>query len=83
MAQQRLFAFVTEHPLSNKPGFRGGKYNGYVGIIEDTTNVPSYTDSRIFDTDYYIKVHGGVTFDGAKLYNLFQTTKHFLKNLHL
>ena len=65
MTQQRLFAFVTEHPLSNKPGFRGGKYNGYVGIIEDTTNVPSYTDSRIFDTDYYIKVHGGVTCDGV------------------
>ena len=65
MAQQRLFAFVTEHPLSHKSGFRGGKYNGYVGIIEDTTNIPSYTDSRIFDTDYYIKVHGGVTFDGT------------------
>lgn len=65
MAQQRLFAFITENPLSHIPFFRGGKYNGYVGIIEDTTNVVDYTDHRLFDTDYYINVHGGVTFDGT------------------
>lgn len=65
MAQQRLFAFITENPLSHNPLFIGGKYNGYVGIIEDTTNVVDYTDHRLFDTDYYINVHGGVTFDGT------------------
>lgn len=65
MAQQRLFAFITENPLSHIPLFSGGKYNGYVGIIEDTTNVVDYTDSRLFNTDYYINVHGGVTFDGT------------------
>ena len=65
MAQQRLFAFITESPLSHNPLFSGGKYNGYVGIIEDTTNIVDYTDPRLFDTDYYINVHGGVTFDGT------------------
>ena len=65
MAQQRLFAFITENPLSHNHLFSGGKYNGYVGIIEDTTNVVDYTDPRLFDTDYYINVHGGVTFDGT------------------
>lgn len=65
MVQQRLFAFIAEHPFSHEPGFYGGKYNGYVGIIEDTTNVYDYTDNRFFDTDYHINVHGGVTFDGT------------------
>ena len=65
MTQQRLFAFITENPLSHNPLFSGGKYNGYVGIIEDTTNVVDYTDPRLFDTDFYINVHGGVTFDGT------------------
>ena len=64
MAQQRLFAFIAKHPRSNEPGFYGGKYNGYVGIIEDTTNVFNYTNPCLFCTDYYINVHGGVTFDG-------------------
>ena len=79
MAQQRLFAFITENPLSHNHLFSGGKYNGYVGIIEDTTNVVDYTDPRLFDTDYYINVHGGVTFDGTKICTLFQIYKFFLQ----
>lgn len=70
----KTFAFLRESPLheryrqSNHPLISCGKYNGYVGIMDDSLPLSEISD--VSCNDYYslldsmVDVHGGLTFDG-------------------